>query len=436
MSLANTLRFRATRPTALAMLFALSVGLLACAVTLDRDGGQESVPPQGWKKSRGPVIPHDTFPKDCSICHVSTSWREIREDFHFDHEAMTGMPLLGAHAKAECLRCHNDRGPVEVFAARGCIGCHEDVHRGKLGSDCLDCHDQDDWTPNEQIARHNRTRFPLVGAHAATACWRCHEGAEVGNFDRTDIACVGCHRDDLASATSPDHQAQGWTDGCEECHIPTSWTGAAFNHSWFPLTGAHAQALCNDCHAGGVFPGTPSTCVGCHQDDYDATTNPPHAAAGIPTDCRQCHNTSGWEPASFPHTMFPLTGAHGTLDCAQCHVGGTFPGTPNTCVGCHQDDYDGTTNPNHAAAGFPTTCQSCHTTVRWDPASFNHRFPIQTGDHSGFACVDCHPSPGNFRVFDCLSCHDRPEMDDRHDDVGGYVYSSPACLSCHPNGQE
>jgi hypothetical protein len=260
-------RLGAPRPAALAMLFALSVGLLACAVTLDRNGARESVPPQGWRKSRGPVIPHDSFPSDCSVCHVSSSWREIRADFHFDHEQMTGMPLVGAHAGAECLRCHNDRGPVETFAQRGCIGCHEDIHRGKLGGACEDCHDQEDWSPNDQIARHNRTRFPLIGAHAATSCWRCHEGADVGNFDRADTQCLTCHRDDLARAVSPDHQAQGWTQSCQDCHIPTSWTGAGFNHSRFPLTGAHAPLSCNQCHIGGVFPGTPNPCVGCHLAD-------------------------------------------------------------------------------------------------------------------------------------------------------------------------
>jgi hypothetical protein len=27
-------------------------------------------------------------------------------------------------------------------------------------------------------------------------------------------------------------------------------------------------------------------------------------------------------------------------------------------------------------------------------------------------------------------------MDDEHDDVNGYVYSSPACYSCHPDGRD
>jgi len=428
-------RLRSPRATALAALLAVSVGFLACAVTLDGAGTQDPVVPQGWKKSRGPVIPHDTFPSDCSICHLSTSWREIRADFHFDHEAMTGTPLVGAHAGAECLRCHNDRGPVEIFAQRGCVGCHEDLHRGKLGSDCEDCHDQRSWSPNEQIARHNRTRFPLVGAHAATACWRCHEGAEVGNFDRTNTECVACHGDDLANATSPDHQVQGWTHDCQDCHIPTAWTGAAFNHSWFPLSGAHAPLACNECHVGGVYPGTPNTCVGCHQADYDATNDPPHAAAGIPTSCQMCHSTSQWQPATYNHTSFPLTGAHVALDCNQCHAGGVYQGTPNTCVGCHQADYDATNDPDHAAAGFPTTCQACHNTVRWEDATFNHSFPINSGEHSGFSCAQCHPNPGNFRVFTCTSCHAQGETDNDHDEVGGYVYSSPACYNCHPNGE-
>jgi hypothetical protein len=27
-------------------------------------------------------------------------------------------------------------------------------------------------------------------------------------------------------------------------------------------------------------------------------------------------------------------------------------------------------------------------------------------------------------------------MDDEHDDVGGYVYESTACYTCHPDGEE
>src|SRR5690606_5304018 len=159
----------------------------------------EPVPRQQWQKERGPVVPHDTFPRDCSLCHEGSSWHAIRDDFQFDHAKEAGLALVGAHDAAECLRCHNDRGPVEVYAQRGCIGCHEDVHQGYLGATCIDCHDEAaiDWRPKAAIAEHATTRFPLVGAHASTACWACHPGAQVGNFANTTTNCVDCHAKDL-----------------------------------------------------------------------------------------------------------------------------------------------------------------------------------------------------------------------------------------------
>src|SRR5664279_5261086 len=68
--------------------------------------------------------------------------------------------------------------------------------------------------------------------------------------------------------------------------------------------------------------------------------------------------------ASFDHskTKFPLTGNHATLPCVACHVNGNFTSLQTTCVSCHLNDYNGTTDPNHKAAGFPTDCQVCHST--------------------------------------------------------------------------
>ena len=87
-----------------------------------------------WWAALGPVIPHDTFPADCTLCHLGSEWQELVPDFEFDHAAETGVPLTGAHAEARCLRCHNDRGPVDAFVRQGCAGCHEDIHRGTLGT--------------------------------------------------------------------------------------------------------------------------------------------------------------------------------------------------------------------------------------------------------------------------------------------------------------
>jgi len=209
-----------TRTTSWAAL-AVALGCLSLACAIEGPGAAEQ---RRWWAGFGPVIPHDSFPGDCRLCHVGEKWHTLVEDFEFDHERETGVALVGAHEEARCLRCHNDRGPVETFAAQGCGGCHEDVHLGELGDGCLDCHDQFTWRPMGMIAMHNRTRFPLVGVHAGTACRRCHPGAEVGRFTPTDVECLTCHADDLARTTN--HVGLGWVDRCDRCHIPTVWEQA------------------------------------------------------------------------------------------------------------------------------------------------------------------------------------------------------------------
>jgi len=185
-----------------------------------------SVKQHMWWSSLGPVLPHQTFPADCALCHEGTDWQGVRADFRFDHEKETGVPLDGAHASAACLLCHNDRGPVATFAAQGCGGCHEDVHRAQLGRDCTRCHQENTWQPVGQFELHMRTRFPLIGAHASTACYRCHPGAEVGVFVPTDTECLTCHRTDLARAVNPNHAGLGWVDRCDRCHLPRTWNQA------------------------------------------------------------------------------------------------------------------------------------------------------------------------------------------------------------------
>src|ERR1700740_1263262 len=100
--------------------------------------------------------------------------------------------------------------------------------------------------------------------------------------------------------------------------------------------------------------------------------------------------------ASFDHatTGFPLTGAHTTVQCVQCHVNGNYSLTSanTTCVSCHLKDFQGTTDPNHAQAGFPQTCQQCHSTSSWSGATFNHAstgFTL-TGAHASLQCSACH----------------------------------------------
>ena len=216
---------------------------------------------------------------------------------------------------------------------------------------------------------------------------------------------------------------------------------------YYPLTGAHSNVAndCVLCH-NGDYVNTPNTCVGCHQDDYDGSTNPDHQTNNISTDCISCHNEDAWVPSDFNHNDFyVLNGAHANIanDCFSCHMG-DYVNTPTTCIGCHQSDYDGTTNPDHAAAGFPTDCLSCHTEDAWLPVSWDHDgmyFPIYSGKHEGEwnLCIDCHTVPNDFTLFSCIDCHehnDQAQVDDDHNGIAGYVYESNACYSCHPTGEK
>lgn len=212
---------RSLRTRLAAALVPLALLIAACTLT-----GPDAVEQHLWWSGLGPVVPHESFPGDCSLCHQGTGWQTLRADFDFDHGAQTGVALEGAHRQASCLRCHNDRGPVATFARAGCGGCHEDVHMGQLGSDCERCHQQWTWRPEGQVALHNRTRFPLVGVHAVTACWRCHPGSEAGKFLPTDTECLTCHRDDLLRAVNPPHIALGYVDRCDRCHLPLTWDQA------------------------------------------------------------------------------------------------------------------------------------------------------------------------------------------------------------------
>lgn len=179
-----------------------------------------------WWAGLGPVLPHDTFPADCTLCHEGTTWNELVPNFEFDHEKETGVALMGAHEAAACLLCHNDRGPIEVFTARGCAGCHEDIHLGQLGNECTECHVQSNWRPFGQFELHQQTRFPLVGVHAAISCRRCHPGAEIGRFVPTSIECFDCHRQEYLNTTIPNHANIGYGTNCELCHQPTTWFNA------------------------------------------------------------------------------------------------------------------------------------------------------------------------------------------------------------------
>jgi len=355
--------------------------------------------------------PHGDLALDCGDCHTSERWVPVDKPARFEHES-TGFALEKAHAGASCRSCH--RSLVFNHVGTACVDCHRDNHRGELGARCESCHNPSTWTNQREMFQvHSRTRFPLLAVHAALDCTSCHRNQRPYQYASTPAECGNCHLGTYLATTSPNHVQAGFSRRCEDCHTVTSstWQGPRFSHpATFPLVGGHAALACARCHVGGRYQGLSNACVSCHQTDYSRATNPNHAGGGFPTSCESCHTVNAWRPAKFDHgqTRFPLTGAHGRVDCAKCHIGGRYQGTPTDCNACHQADYNRTTNPNHRASGFPTQCQNCHNTGAWRPANFDHnrtRFPL-TGAHDRVECAKCHIG-GRYTgtPTDCYSCH-------------------------------
>jgi hypothetical protein len=443
---------------------------------------------RGQDQPQRTLSPHGDLSIGCENCHVSTSWTPIRAIPEFDHDVETRYLLKGSHRQTDCTICH--ASPVFSNVGTQCADCHADIHRRQFGAECSDCHSTQGWLIALDAIDQHLNRFPLQGAHAAATCESCHEGAAAGLFVGLATECVTCHLDDYTDATAvphaasglsfscenchgvgqwqsaifdhsqfpaplecatchieeftstanPDHVAGGFPDTCEFCHSTLGWQGAQFDHSQttFPLTGAHTGESCTSCHVGGQFAGLDAACVSCHANNFDQTTTPNHLAASFPTQCELCHSTSMWLGAVFDHsaTRFPLLGAHTGASCTSCHIGDRFLGTPTDCYACHSSEYNSVTDPNHVAAGFPTLCEDCHNNTTWTGAQFDHTFPIYSGAHQGRwdTCSDCHTNSSNFAAFTCLTCHEQGPMDDKHSQIGGYVYESVTCFSCHPMG--
>jgi hypothetical protein len=346
------------------------------------------------------------FSTDCESCHSITSRLWIAQNFQHDF-----FPLTGGHKIDNCFSCH--KSGTFAGLSKVCVSCHLTKYNNTtnpphvttgFGTDCQTCHSTTAWQP-ASFAIHNNY-FPLLGAHATTAtCQSCHNG----NYNNIPNQCVGCHLDSYNNSLNPKHSPAGISTACQTCHNSTAWIPSLFNHAatGFALAGVHATIQCSSCHIG-TTSGLNSLCVTCHLLNYNSAAN--HLSQNYPTTCELCHNTSDWSQSTFNHqtTPFPLTGAHTTVTCNNCHQNGFT--IPTTCASCHQINYNTTTNPNHITLALATTCETCHTTnLGWQPASFpvHNNYYVLAGAHTSLTCLQCHN--GNYGPTsvptDCYSCH-------------------------------
>lgn len=147
---------------------------------------------------------------------------------------------------------------------------------------------------------HSTTGWALTGAHLTTACNLCHINNNY-SLAAANTACYGCHTADWNSTQTlggavPNHVSAGYPTTCDTCHTTTSWLGATFSHTYFPIP--HHKSVCNDCHQ--VATNYASfTCINCHtQTAHQQTqTNQTHADVNGysygPTTCYNCHQNGG-----------------------------------------------------------------------------------------------------------------------------------------------
>nr|NIT58933.1 hypothetical protein [Fodinibius sp.]NIX00707.1 hypothetical protein [Phycisphaerae bacterium]NIY27516.1 hypothetical protein [Fodinibius sp.] len=313
------------------------------------------------------------FGVDCQSCHSPNSWQNQQEIFTLHTER--GFPLVGAHAIADCEACHVNQ-QINEFAGTpiDCNGCHVNDFmvsdnpnhvKADFSMDCQNCHQPQSASWRETTFKHP-DMMELQGTHIQlTDCNSCHVDTYVG----TATECFSCHAPDYQQTSEPSHSSSGFPTDCNICHTQNQWEGAEFDHvqfTGFELRGAHAFIMCSDCHVNNQYAGLLQECFGCHENDYNTVPEPNHVSNAFPTDCMVCHSETAWESVTFDHdlTNFPLTGAHVPLECIECHSSG-YANISTDCYDCHQQDFNSTSEPNHASNNFDHDCTRCHNTNAW-----------------------------------------------------------------------
>lgn len=285
----------------------------------------------------------------CQQCHSTAGWRVVGARSNFNHDK-TRFPLRGEHREVACQQCHTPGRGLRIAKFDRCADCHQDVHQGQFakrpaGTACESCHTVEGFSPSTfTVADHQKSRYPLQGAHLAVACVACHtrpRGSRLIQFRFPSTACQVCHGDphkgDVARFV-----AQG---GCETCHAVESWRRVIFDHdrTGFSLEGGHQGVPCRSCHkAPDRMKGLSRACASCHGDPHEGQ----FARASTPMQCQQCHSVVGWSRITFDHdrrSRFKLEGAHRNVPCGACHKTERkdgkpfvrFKPLPVTCEGCH-----------------------------------------------------------------------------------------------------
>lgn len=415
--------------------------------------------------------------KTCHTDHKGKGYDIVNLDTDSFNHHLTNFPLDGQHSATACVLCHTSTNKESYrLEQQSCFDCHEkrDIHNGKLGKQCEDCHTTDTW--NKQQFDHDKTEFPLVYKHQDVACNRCHinrQYQDIGKqcndchrihdihqgrfgsdckschsekdwgeslfdhgldtkfkllFSHQKTSCLACHQQTvskestLASDCFSCHKSSDIHNGrngedCQQCHTSKSWSKTAFDHdadTEYTLAGKHKHVACNACHSPTKTDEKLSQqCVDCHH------LSDPHQQS-LGKECDNCHSPESWKKTLFSHdiTQFPLVGMHRQLSCQECHLNAHYEKTPSDCQQCHkqQDAHKGALGDD---------CGLCHNPNDWMMWLFDHgrqtHFALQ-GAHENLQCELCHKSSKQ-TPQSCFDCH-------RDDDIHRGSFGK-RCSQCH-----
>ena len=154
---------------------------------------------------------------NCESCHTVDSYHP--STFTLARHKETRFVLTNGHVAVPCADCHKESAsfspkPTQQYHWQNlaCTSCHADPHKGQFeekmrqpGKDgkpvgCQACHSTKAWKDLTAFD-HDKTPFPLVGAHRATACIDCHKPPNMGtkltdaDFKSAPTKCEQCHED-------------------------------------------------------------------------------------------------------------------------------------------------------------------------------------------------------------------------------------------------
>jgi hypothetical protein len=415
---------------------------------------------------------------NCEQCHTVLGWRIATQQIK-DHQ--NRFPLFGAHAAVPCDECHKSAAVGQFQGlSTACSSCHlTDFQKTtspnhvslNFPTNCDQCHSADSWLGAKFDHAGPPANFPLTLGHANVPCTACHVNSNYNlQIQANDCGHSGCHLTTWQQTNNPVHSTAGPAfalANCANCHTPAGWDAANFNHAstGFLLTNGHANVACTKCHLNNNYnlKIAPTDCgnSGCHLTTWQNTNNPAHPTAGpafAASNCAVCHNTTGWNNASFDHSVtgFALTGTHASpTPCSACHLNNNYSLNSADCMTCHQSAWNSTPTfggavPDHIKAGFPSTssaCATCHPITKWSDGKFDHNafgFPL-TNSHALVAnggkvpgCASCHINNNyslNIAPTDCgnAGCHltTWQQTNNPTHSSAGSAFAVTNCSSCH-----